>query len=83
LIYVIQHGTPAQIELIRHAISNKSAEHLSEIQTAIAESNALDYCRGCAKREAQSAIDALKILPNSVYKTALIDLAQFSYQRAY
>ena len=49
----------------------------------IKNSNALSYCKTHAKQEADAAIDALNILPESNYLTALHDLANFSYQRSH
>lgn len=81
LIYLLQHGTEQEKEIIREAVCKKSTEKLVTIQTAIKNSATLSYCQSYAKREAEAAIAALKILPQSEYKTALHDLAKFSYQR--
>lgn len=83
LIYAMQYGTAEQVKLIRDAISNKSAANLTEIQHVIHDTKALDYCYAQAKQFALTAITALKDLPNSDYKTALQQLAEFSYQRGY
>lgn len=83
LIYAMQHGTTEQVKLIREAISNKSAANLTEIQKVIHATKALDYCHAQAKQFAVTAIAALKDLPDSDYKTALQQLAEFSYQRGY
>lgn len=83
LIYAMQHGTAEQVKLIRDAISNKSAANLTAIQQIIHETKALDYCHTQAKQFALAAIAALKDLPDSDYKIALQQLAEFAYQRGY
>lgn len=83
LIYAMQHGSTEQTNIIRDAITNKSAEQLTIIQNIIQDTNALDYCRQLAEREAKAAIQCLSVLPASDYRDALQNLAEFAYQRDY
>ena len=43
----------------------------------------LDYAMDRAKHEAQKAVDAIALLPESEYKKALISLAYLSVDRTY
>lgn len=81
LIYVMQNGRSEQKELIAEAIRHGSLEKLTEIQETIASTGAIEYTYAAARREALAAIDALKLIPESAYKTALIELASFTLER--
>lgn len=81
LIYLMQHGTPAQRELVRTCIEQGDEQHFSEILSAINDSGALDYTREAAQRAAQRAKDALASLPNSKFKESLLELCAFAVDR--
>ncbi|MGA9853188.1 MAG: octaprenyl diphosphate synthase [Gammaproteobacteria bacterium] len=81
LIHAMQKGTPAECQLIRAAIENGGREHMQDILSIIRNTGALDYTFACAQRERERAVDALKELPDSVYKQALKELADFSVER--
>ena len=49
----------------------------------MAEHKSLDYAMDRAKQEAQNAVDAIALLPESEYKKALISLAYLSVDRTY
>ena len=49
----------------------------------MAEHKSLDYTMNRAKEEAQKAVDAIAMLPDSDYKKALISLAYLSVDRNY
>lgn len=49
----------------------------------MAEHRSLDYVMQKAREEAQKAVDALAVLPESEYKQALISLAYLSVDRSY
>ncbi|WMC09906.1 octaprenyl diphosphate synthase [Oceanimonas pelagia] len=82
LLRAMEKGTPAQRERIRDAIANRTGmEHLNEIMAILAETEALEYCRQRAREEAQKAIAALAVLPESEHKAALVDLAHMAVER--
>ena len=82
LLYAIQHGTPKQVELIREAIEKANGmEHFDEIMQALKETKALEYTKQRAVEEADKAINAIAILDESEYKTALISLAHLAADR--
>ena len=83
LIYAIQHGTEAEAEIIINAIKTGNRDVFGEVYAVVQRTQAITYTEQRANEEAQKAIDSLAILPESVYKDALIALAKFSVQRNY
>ncbi|MGQ0286935.1 octaprenyl diphosphate synthase [Pasteurellaceae bacterium 22721_9_1] len=84
LLHAMRHGNPQQAELIRNAIQQGGQREIIEDVLAImAEHQSLDYAMQRAKQEAQKAVDAIDILPDSEYKQALISLAYLSVDRSY
>lgn len=84
LLHAMRNGNEQQSALIREAIEQGGKrEALDEILTIMAEQKSLDYTMQRAKQEAQKAVDAIAILPESEYKQALISLAYISVDRSY
>jgi octaprenyl-diphosphate synthase len=81
LIYLMQHGSEQQRELVRQCISQGDEAHFDEILAAITSSGALEYTRQQAESAAQRAKDSIKGLPEGNYKEALIALASFAVER--
>lgn len=81
LLYALQHGTKSQQEVIRHSLQTGTLDNLPDILNTINETNAVHYTRQVAKKEVERAIDALQVLPDSVFKTALIDVARYAVER--
>lgn len=81
LLYALKHGTEHQQTLIRESLQHGTLDHLPTIIETITETKALDYTRRIATNEAEQAISALDILPSSVYKNALIELAYYAVKR--
>ena len=83
LIYAMGHGTPAQAQLIRHAIEQGGLTDLTAVLSAIAETGAIEYARRQAGVESRSACDALAALPDTPYRNHLLQLADFAVNRTY
>ncbi|MGL5742368.1 MAG: polyprenyl synthetase family protein [Legionella sp.] len=81
LLHALQYGTKKQQEKIRESIEQGILHNLPEILDALAETKAIEYTRDIATKEANFAIAALEILPDSVYKNALVALAQYVVHR--
>lgn len=81
LIHVMQHGTPEQAALVRHAIEGGGREDFPAVLAAIQSSGALDETRRYAEAEAKLAIDAISVLPPSNFKEALLQLTDFAVRR--
>jgi octaprenyl-diphosphate synthase len=83
LIHAIHKGTPSQARLIRKAIENGGHDNMQAVCAVIETTGAIPYTAQAAKKAADSAISALKPLPESAYKEALYALAEFSVNRTY
>ena len=83
LIYAMQHGNDTQRQVIRHAIEHGERDRIDDIITIINETGAINYTSQAALKEAEQAKSALTLLPESIYKEALLSLADFSVERHY
>ena len=83
LIYAMKHGNAAEAALIKKAIEEGGLGELEQVVNAIQRSGALDYTRRQAEAEARAAGVALAILPNSIYRESLLQLADFAVTRNY
>jgi octaprenyl-diphosphate synthase len=81
LIHALQHGTNEQQLKIRHSLKQGTLQYLPDILDAVIATQAIDYTRSVAASEVDRAIAALQILPDSQYKDALAELAQFAIHR--
>ncbi len=81
LIHALKKATPAQQNMIRAAIEHGSRERLPEILAVIESTGAIAYTAALARQESEQAVAALAALPESPYKTALIELARFAVER--
>ncbi|MGV3743142.1 MAG: octaprenyl diphosphate synthase [Burkholderiaceae bacterium] len=81
LIYLLQHGTPAQRELVKTCIETGDEKHFDEILTAIEESGALDYTKQAAQRAAAQASAAISGLAHTNFKDSLLQLCAFAVSR--
>ena len=79
----MDNGSAAERHLIREAIETGGTQNLTSIQIAIDASGGLRYTTERALSEAKLAVEALKSLPDSKYKTALSSLAYFAINRRY
>ncbi|WP_394131380.1 octaprenyl diphosphate synthase [Shewanella maritima] len=83
LIYAMKHGSDSAKVLIREAIEKgDGTQAIDEIVKALHDSGALKYTEQKADQEAQKAIDALAVISDSDYKTALISLAKLAVKRS-
>ncbi len=81
LIHAMKHGTWEQAELIRDAISNGRVERIDDVLRAVEATGAIPYTRALAEQYSETAVDALRDLPDSPHKKALVDLARFCISR--
>jgi octaprenyl-diphosphate synthase len=77
----MRDGTPEQAALVRTAIQKGGLEDLAAISAAVEDSGALDYTAKLAQEYAQRAIACLDKLPDSGYRDALIELAEYAVER--
>ncbi len=81
LIYAIANGTTDEAQIIIDAIKTGSRTAFNAVYAVVKRTQAIEYTEQQAQQQAEQAIAALACLPESVYKQALILLAQFSVQR--
>ena len=74
-------GDSNGVELIQKAITEGGLDHIDEVMQIIQKTDALTYTNEVAKKETQLAIDSLNSLPDNDYKSALIELANYSLSR--
>ena len=72
-----------QRRVIRRSIEQGSAAELAAVTAAIESTGGLAYTARLARQEAALAVEALAELPESAYKQALRELADFAVERNY
>jgi octaprenyl-diphosphate synthase len=75
LIVAMQRGNPAQCALVKRAIEQGEVDALADIVQIVRETGAMQATREAASSEAQLAMNSLRVLPDSLYKEALSDVA--------
>lgn len=83
LIHALQRSLPPERLMIRRAIEEGGRDDIQAIQNAIQATGALGYTAAKARACAARARSALEPVPDSVFKTALCDLADFAVERRY
>jgi octaprenyl-diphosphate synthase len=83
LIYALRNGNEQQKDVIRRSITQGSIEELPAITAAIESTGGLAYTARLARREASLAIECLAGFPDSAYRQALRELADFAVDRTY
>ena len=81
LIWLMEHGTPAQRELVRNCIEHGDEAQFEAVLAAVTSSGALDYTRRQAEQAAARAAEAIAGLPDSLYKASLLQLCGFAVDR--
>ena len=81
LIRAMQHGTPEQAKVVRHAIEQGGRSDFEAVMDAILKTGALEYAKQRARGESQAACKGLAKLPDSPYRDSLLALAEFAVSR--
>ncbi|WP_133126883.1 polyprenyl synthetase family protein [Legionella nagasakiensis] len=81
LIHVLKHDKTNRQDKIKESLKQGTLQYLPEILEAIEATGAIDYTRRVAAAEVDKALSALQVIPDSVYKEALADLARYAIQR--
>ncbi|WPL15200.1 Octaprenyl-diphosphate synthase [Thiorhodovibrio winogradskyi] len=76
-------GSEQQRDILRKAIETGGREQIDQVGAAIVATQALEYTATLAQSHAQSARDALSVLPESDYRQALLTTADFAVSRTY
>ncbi|AJI93922.1 octaprenyl-diphosphate synthase [Yersinia ruckeri] len=84
LLHAMNNSTAEHAAMIRKAIEEGNGRHLLEpVLEAMRQCGSLDYTRQRAEEEADKAIAALQILPDTPYRQALEGLAHIAVQRQF
>ncbi len=83
LIEALKRGTPEQQQVIIEAIENGTREQLAAILKIVELTGALDYSFKLAEQQVLLAQSALECLPETNFRTALHQLADFSIKRKF
>ena len=67
--------------IIRQSIEQGGLDYIDTVMQIIEKTKALEYTQNVAVKETQLAVSHLEFLPNSDFKTALIDLADLAVSR--
>ncbi|MCL5425377.1 MAG: octaprenyl diphosphate synthase [Gammaproteobacteria bacterium] len=81
LIHAMEQGTPEQAKLIRQVIRDGGLEQLDTVLEIVHATGALDYTRQRAEEMADKALEQLEILPPSVYRDSMAQLARLAVDR--
>ncbi|MGV8924130.1 MAG: octaprenyl diphosphate synthase [Ewingella sp.] len=82
LLHAMKNGNAEQSAMIRKAIEEGNGRHLLEpVLATMHQWGSLEHTRLRAEEEADKAIVALQVLPESVYRTALEALAHIAVRR--
>jgi len=82
LLHAMRHGSADQAKMIREAIEQGNGRHLLEpVLETMAICGSLEWTRRRAEEEADKAIAALQVIPDSPWRDALIGLAHIAVQR--
>ncbi|MCU7918631.1 MAG: polyprenyl synthetase family protein [Candidatus Thiodiazotropha sp. (ex Epidulcina cf. delphinae)] len=81
LIQAMKQADEAQRQRLATIIENGGLEEIDFVMQAIQASDAIPYTQQLAQKEAQLSKQALACLPDTSYKKALADLADFSVAR--
>ena len=82
LLVAMERGSPAERDLIRHAIEHGEVARLQEIVEIVRHTGAIEATRNAARAEADKAALSLAVLPPSVFRDALLEFCVRSVERS-
>lgn len=83
LIHCMREGSSDQAEMVRQSIKDCDASRIDEIVAAVQATGGLEYTRQIAQEQSSNAKQAISSLPESTYKAAMLELADFALSRSY
>ncbi|MBH80249.1 MAG: octaprenyl diphosphate synthase [Gammaproteobacteria bacterium] len=81
LIHALANAPQAEADVIRQAIAEQSASHMSDVLRIVQSSGALDYTLQAALTQSERAAQQLRALPDNSYRDALHTLTNFCVDR--
>jgi len=82
LLVAMERGSAQERELIRHAIQHGEVARLPEIVEIVRHTGAIDATREAARTEADKAREALRLIPESPSREALLEFCVRSVDRS-
>ncbi len=82
LIYAMQNSSAADSQLVKTSLEQGGLQQLDEVIRIVQSSGALEYTRSLARLEIDSALHALACLPDTIYRTALEEMAGLALNRS-
>lgn len=82
LLLAMERGSSTERELIRHAIQHGEVARLPEIVEIVRRTGAITATREAARAESDKAARTLSLLPESIYRDALLELCVRSVDRS-
>lgn len=83
LIFSMREGTAEQAQLIRESIKNCDASKIADVVKIVQSCGGLEYTKQAANVHAKKAQHVIANLPETKYKQALYELADFALSRSY
>lgn len=83
LLYAMRNSDAANSRLIRNAIENGGLDNLTQVIEAVKNTGALEHVKKLAEAEVTICCAAIEHFPESKFKQALIELANFAVKRSY
>lgn len=81
LIHTLREGTAQEQALVRRAITDKTADQITEVVAAVQRCGSLDYTRSRAQAYHDLAMARLQQLPPSTWRDAMERVTQLSINR--
>ena len=81
LIHALSEASAAEQDVIRHAITTKSAADIEQITAAVRRCGSLEYTRDCARQHYTLALAGLARLPETEARNALKRMTELSINR--
>lgn len=82
LIFAMQHASDEDQAIIRQSILTGGTDRLAEVIEIVVRCGALDYTRLVARQHADEAVAKLMQLPESTYRSALLQMCELAVSRA-
>lgn len=82
LIYALKHSSSEDQDIIRQSIATGGTDRLADVVRIVHSCGALDYTRQLARQHADLATQHIMQLPDSPYRTALLQMSELSVARA-
>ncbi|PPC80699.1 MAG: octaprenyl diphosphate synthase [Methylotenera sp.] len=83
LLYAMRNSNAEDSQLIRNAIEQGGLEHLTEVVEIVNRCGALDHVKKIAEGESAQCRAVIAHFPESKFKQALIELADFAVTRSF